>query len=94
MIRTLEVRCCCDPNKVLGELAHPRLQALGDRVHFPMIDLAPFNRSRFTGVWPAHRQITLEVAEIVDPLEGVQLAIKNSDYPMADLERIPGFLAR
>lgn len=91
-MKILEVRCCCDPTKVLGHLAHPRLQALGDRWKFKWTRLAD---STFEPLGFQLGQVVFcEVELTVDRVTVGQRtfeAIKSHDYPLEDLGYIPGF---
>ena len=94
-MKRLEVRCCCNPNKVLGHLAHPRLQALGDSWSFAVLDnTRPPEVFVLAGTVHQQvpmKQITLHVDRFSDGRGVVCEAIKNSDYELADLKGIRGF---
>lgn len=94
-MKTLEVRCCCDPNQVLGYLTHPKLQDLGDVCRFSIID---------NTVLPVVFVMPGQMSTVNLPTKTVELtvdrvsvgdqvleAVKNHDYPLEDLQRIPGF---
>lgn len=92
----LEVRCCCDPKKVLGYLEHPRLQNVGDTYWFPFARPADYAMASF-GFEPSEPimyRLELTVDQISHGDGLVFLAIKNRDYPLEDLKRIPGFVAK
>lgn len=84
----LEVRCCCDPGKLLGHLEHPNLQKSGDRCRFPIVvggNVAKLHGEIETTV------IELTVEELLLPFGGMKLAVKNRDYPIDVLRAVPGF---
>ena len=95
----LEVRCCCDANKVLGYMAHPKLQKPGDRVLFPMMsnnEVRPVDPDTPPVGIPV-RILELTVNEFFEYPVGdfgpgrSRIAIKNRDYPLEWLQAIPGF---
>lgn len=94
-MRTLEVRCCCDPGKLLGYLElDDRLVYPGSRLRFA-IHRMPLVFGR-----PLREQVTGETVELEvdwhgtfldELLDEMQLAVKSNDTPIGQLRRVPGF---
>ena len=85
----LEVRCCCDPNKLLGYIDHPKLQRLGDKWNFAVADRREGDDSFLARM--SYTQITLSVDRVGFPNGRIVEAVKNNDYPLAVLRLVPGF---
>jgi len=94
-VKKLEVRCCCHPSKVLGHLAHPRLQQFGDSWTFAVVDREDDANWEPRGVSIRERasytQLYLTVERISDGNGVITEAIKNRDYPLTTLKLITGF---
>lgn len=85
----LEVRCCCDPNKLLGYLDHPNLQAVGDR--WQVVIKHPVE-SPIDVEFPVFERIELMVMDCrVTGRAGWKPAIRNPDVPIETLKLVPGF---
>jgi hypothetical protein len=91
----LEVRCCCDAQKLYGHLQVPRLRPGQRSVTFRWYDRPGFATvvDAFNDVpAPRARTVLLPLAEIV--IDGDRyLAIKSDDMPLDELRKIPGFRA-
>ncbi len=87
----LAVRCCCDPSKVLGYIDNPLLQKLGDRLKWDwMAPASELKRFGFVDGVVVRCRLELEVAQVTIG-ERTILAVKNNDYAIKDLKRVPGF---
>jgi hypothetical protein len=88
----LEVRCCCDPRRLLGWLWVDRRDVYaGARLHFPLLERAGVVDRGGLADWPVVRVLELEVANLTD--DGYEsLAVKSHDIPLVDLQQIPTFL--
>ena len=96
MLKTLEVRCCCDPERVLGRITNPQLQKLGDKIRHrrAVMQGPPIWWGMIAAPWYPfiNDDITLEVDTVL--LGGKpQLAVKNQDHPLERLRLVPGFVA-
>jgi len=91
----LEVRCCCQPNKLLGWLyADADRDVVLSRLVSPSpVPLMTDANSRVPIVPERCHQITMEIATIALG-EGFQpyRAIKAEGVPIETLRRIPGFI--
>lgn len=78
MIRRLEVRCCCNPVKLLGHIQIAEAWIAGGRrdIHFPRRDAGP---------------ITLTLELFSDGNEDPYLAVKSNDYTIDELRQIRAF---
>lgn len=98
----LEVRCCCQPHKLLGWLEVPdHLAKLGEVIVFPVhVTVDPDGGLRDHA--RPQRQIALPVAEIVIPTDFVgpgplesffdrHLALKSEETPLEVLRGVRGF---
>lgn len=87
----LEVRCCCNANKVLGYLDHPGLQKKGDIVSFPILDNTRCPEILvIAGEVHQHNrwiELRLEVDEVCLPIQNAE-AMALGDYLRAEPERI------
>lgn len=87
-MKTLEVRCCCDPGVIRGHVHVPdHLCVLGTKVRFALgITFAQ------AAAGEAMETAELEVAELFDHATGSRrLALKSRDLPMDVLRRIGDF---
>lgn len=89
----LEVRCCCDPGKLLGWLDVRQ----GDCLPGAKIKLALLNRARLEFGTPVREQlgpraIVLTVAWITSNQRDAFLALKSDDTPIDVLRRCPAFM--
>ncbi len=97
-MRELEVRCCCDPGKLLGYLQLPDDQCRpGKRLRYHVVELPPPGLAwrLDAGELPA-TNVAREVVLSVEHLAGAggwYLAVKSNDYPPETLQRVPGFRA-
>lgn len=93
----LEVRCCCQPKKLLGYLpVDPQLAIRGARIRFAIPATFPYSRSRLGDgdVKTTPQEV------IVLPVESFQssnpderhLALKSEETPIETMRRIPGFV--
>lgn len=88
MIR-LEVRSCCQPQKLLGWLEAP------DDAHVGMVRLFPvYPLGRIVGNGESLYLdiVTLPIAAFYSPAEGERLAYKSEETPLEQLRLIPGFI--
>lgn len=77
----VEVRCCCNPVKLLGHVEIPE-RFVGNRVCLPLKPVSPFD---------PYEQIWFDYAEFyIGSIYG--MALKNVDRPIETLMRIPGFV--
>ena len=87
---SMEVRCCCKPQRLLGWLKVPDTARRGTIIHFT--------------VWPSARaevnQASFEVKQISLPVDTYayaensyheRLALRSEDTPIETLRLIPGF---
>jgi hypothetical protein len=100
----VEVRCCCDPGKLLGwiELAGRAHVAEGERFTFllqPVNDMSPYLEAALRRTVDAE-VLTLPVdywSKWIATLDGAPptledgLALKSNDTPIEQLRRILGF---
>lgn len=101
-MKRLEVRCCCDPNKVLGHVTHPQLQQPGDRLRIEWLELAgePLTPFGFHQDQAVRHRLELTVDRIAEYPCGdfgppvMFDAVKNNDYPIEVLRRVPGFVEK
>jgi len=96
--RHLEVRCCCQPRKLLGWLPVPIGVQPGPGVEVmftveqPRVELEGLRfdeRVRVRHI--PGRRVTLPMAEWREGSEPRRLAFKSEETPVEDLRRIPGF---
>jgi hypothetical protein len=95
----LEVRCCCQPAKLLGWIELPETPTLGARVNFALAPAlgaqqeksAPLELVSLTwGSWTSTRDTIVDERTITRIVEqGV--AFKSNDTPIETLRRIKGF---
>lgn len=88
----IEVRCCCQPQKLLGWLPVPDGVGAGDTVHF--VVSRPRWRLASREAEPVFEMadvITLPVA-ILDENGRSSLALKSEETPVERLRQIPGFV--
>lgn len=91
-MKLLQVRCCCEPGRVLGHLQIPDAEAhLGARIRYTFRDLQP---------WPWKEPemqtrivtLVLEVRALVLELDKPDiLAIEAHEDALPLLRRLPGF---
>jgi len=89
-MNVIEVRCCCQPEKLLGWLPTPDRLYCGGRVTYvipPRVD-GPVLRG-FT-IQPA-AVVVFEVAMVRAKDSSEWLALKGDETPLELLRRIPGF---
>lgn len=93
-MKTLEVRCCCDANKVLGHMTHAKLQQPGDVCFFQLLDAATPQDAGlgFPDGSFIRRELLLSVSEVLFCDGRSEPAVKNADYSLEDLVRLPGFV--
>lgn len=101
-MRVLEVRCCCDPGKLLGWLAIPTDLA---RPGVVLKYMLPFDRQAWQASlrdgtfesWPTFEStrevVTLTVDEWIPTMfSGAELAVRSNDTPIEKLRRVTTFL--
>ncbi len=82
---------------MLGHIEHPKLQKFGDKLLVPLLR----DDGRFWGdpvdITVPSKVLELEVDEVtLYELGGLPrhvLAVKNRDYPIEELQQVPGFHA-
>lgn len=105
MTRSIEVRCCCQPRRLLGWLPYSGPLEAGRLVYFRAAPrFSPTTLSLRPGYDPAILEgfdpsidVALPLAEVRHgfPREGdyrTWLAFKSEETPIAVLRRIPGFV--
>lgn len=81
-----EVRCCCQPQKLLGWMD---VREDATEIVFPILRNMPlihFNDS------VSYDRVVLRIAKIVHSDEKSYLAIRAEDIPLETLRRLPGFI--
>lgn len=86
----MEVRCCCQPKKLLGWIAVPDETQLGDCVAFSVIERIGTSEAVAAPSYLSARVI-LPVAEFMNG-DDRHLALKSEETPVATLRRIPSFI--
>lgn len=91
-----EIRCCCNPGKLIGTVPiHEPLQ-LGRSVTFALISERRAGHLMLSTVHtPRLETLTLEVGKVQRRADGLdaRLALKSNDIPEEQFRRIPGFRA-
>lgn len=100
MEKLLEVRCCCQPRRLLGWLAAPERPEVGLKVTFAVrpersLQFA-HNPPQRGGGWT----VSLPIERFAESRIGVDgsehrahgLAFKSEETPVETLRRIPGFI--
>lgn len=86
----LEVRCCCQPTKLLGYLPLPEcVEPVRDRV--VRFAIPPRFHPARSVIEPA-RSVALPIGEMMDATGYKWLAFKSEETPIETLRQIPGFL--
>ena len=95
-MKRLEVRCCCQPQKLLGTL--PVTDNHGASFQFTVMKprTYDFDFSRLPITTPVNRQfVTMPIESFVDmsgPHPKYGLAVKAEGVPIETLRLIPGFI--
>jgi len=95
MLRRVEVRCCCRPEKLLGWLPVDEARIfVGSRVKFLIAPARTFKELGLESVSGFEVEVlTLPILEAVMPGELVgHPALKSEETPIEVLRRIPGFV--
>jgi len=94
MMRRVEVRCCCRPEKLLGWLPVDEARIfVGSRVKFLIAPARTFKELGLEGVAGFEVEVlTLPILWAIMPLEENRLALKSEDTPVEVLRRISGFV--
>jgi hypothetical protein len=96
---TLEVRCCCQPAKLLGFLELPEKPALGAEVKFALTWAPGVQRAQSDppaivaltwGSWSSCQYSTVDGTIVRAIARGE--AFKSNDTPIETLRRISGFV--
>ncbi len=94
----MEVRCCCQPMKLLGYLPVPPSRAAGDTVTFvirPVVHCSPFGVAGGECAQVCRAEtVALPVARFQSRVGERHLALKSEETPIEVLRRIPGFVER
>lgn len=88
----LEVRCCCDPSKLLGYLQVPaRLAYTGAKIGIPVLEGLLLEAGQEPRA--QYGRIDLEVGRVCAEGERGEghLAVKSNDTSIEALRKIPGF---
>lgn len=95
-LRRVEVRCCCQPKRLLGWLPVDELKIWeGSKVRFLV---APARTFRELGAAPISElavstlELPILTACLPDADGGRRLALKSEETPIETLRRIPGFV--
>ncbi len=94
MITRLEVRCCCQPRRLLGWLEIDGAAWDGRVVRLVVAVAAPWTVRRppeTPTLQLQHRVVSLPVAWFSEPGQPRRLALKSEETPIETLRRIPGF---
>ncbi len=97
-MKRIEVRCCCQPQKLLGTLPVPDLTKLGDRVGFVMmkpstrsIEAIQASAKRMSA--PSKVELPIEsFADMTGSHPKYSIAVKAEGMTVAQLRLIPGFI--
>lgn len=88
----MEVRCCCQPQKLLGWLPVPHPSPCrGMQVTFLVGRGAHYEWRAGEPVFLAAQTVTLPIEQIVMPGDQ-HLALKSEETPIETLRQIPGFV--
>lgn len=96
-MKTLEVRCCCIPKKLLGWLDVPDHIKDGDNIQFSILPQLPptglFGLDKPDSV--SFQQVTLTASEYWEKLDENNsrgyLALKSNETPLENLRTLSGF---
>lgn len=96
----LEVRCCCDPGRLLGTLEVPRFKLFaGAELHYvikPHMRILRLVEGRgFEAELTDHQHLTLKVLPFDPGADGDNyLAVNSNDVDVALIRQVPGFIER
>lgn len=92
----IEVRCCCQPKKLLGWIdVDPRAVRRGAVIHFaiPPSAMLLSGKPEIVNTPPVDVTLPVEaIGEYLDDQPVTHLALKSEETPIEVLRRIPGFV--
>lgn len=91
-MRKLEVRCCCEPGKLLGYLPVHENVKEREAIRYSYLDLEYVSESETTKTNATVHHVNLTVARFYDKQNDIEyLAIKDNGVSIEILRKISGF---